>query len=115
MCRGSERGATRIATKRMSFIASSGCSASHADAAVAIRRCWRFGQNKPVTAYMIASEIEGAVVANLEAKEQAAEEMADGMAEHMSDLCARALRGVVPPPIIPHTKRVSIPTWMTAV
>jgi hypothetical protein len=81
----------------------------------AIRRCWRFGQTKPVTAYMIASELEGAVVANLEAKEQAAEEMADGMAEHMRDLCARALRDAVPTPMIPHTKRVSIPTWLTAV
>lgn len=81
----------------------------------AIRRCWRFGQTKPVTAYMIASELEGAVVANLEAKEQAAEEMADGMAEHMRDLCTRALRGTPPQPITPHTKRVSIPTWLTAV
>ncbi len=36
----------------------------------AIRRCWRFGQRKPVNVYLIASELEGAVIANLEAKER---------------------------------------------
>lgn len=41
----------------------------------AIRRCWRFGQSKPVTAHLVASELEGAVVANLDAKEAAFEAM----------------------------------------
>ncbi len=35
------RGATRIASKRMSLMASSGLAASQAEAAAAIRRCWR--------------------------------------------------------------------------
>lgn len=52
----------------------------------AIRRCWRFGQTQPVTVYLIASELEGNVVANLEAKEAAAEAMAEAMAEHMREL-----------------------------
>lgn len=51
-----------------------------------IRRCWRFGQSREVTAYLIASELEGAVVSNLLAKERKYERMADAMQKHMRDL-----------------------------
>lgn len=80
----------------------------------AIRRCWRFGQTRPVTIHMIASETEGPVVANLEAKEHAAEYMADQMAEHMRDLSARSLRGTPPPQFTPHATQMKVPTWLTA-
>jgi hypothetical protein len=59
----------------------------------AIRRCWRFGQDREVFAYLIASELEGAVVANLREKERRYELMADAMVEHMKDLCAAEVRG----------------------
>jgi hypothetical protein len=49
----------------------------------ATRRCWRFGQTKPVTAYLVASELEGAVVANLNAKERAFETMADALSAQL--------------------------------
>jgi hypothetical protein len=52
----------------------------------AIRRCWRFGQSREVTAYLIASELEGAVVSNLLAKERKYERMAEAMQKHMRDL-----------------------------
>lgn len=61
----------------------------------AIRRFWRFGQTKEVTAHFIASELEGAVVANLRRKEADAERMADAMVDHMADLSAADLRGAV--------------------
>lgn len=51
-----------------------------------IRRCWRFGQLRPVEVYFIASELEGAVVANLKRKELAFELMLDSMSVHMTDL-----------------------------
>ena len=35
----------------------------------AVRRCWRFGQKRPVDVHIFASELEGAVVANLKRKE----------------------------------------------
>lgn len=57
-----------------------------------LRRCWRFGQTKPVTAYLIASELEGAVVSNLRAKEQKYEKMAAAMAEQMQEFCAAELK-----------------------
>lgn len=59
----------------------------------AVRRCWRFGQTREVTAYLVASELEGAVVANLTRKEEKYEAMADAMARHMRDLTSKAVRG----------------------
>lgn len=77
----------------------------------AIRRCWRFGQTKPVNVHLIASELEGAVVANLEAKEAAADAMADAMAEHMRDLCRRAVAGQ-PVPSTASGQPMEIPQWL---
>lgn len=42
----------------------------------AVRRCWRFGQHRPVDVHVFASEAEGQVVANLKRKEAEAAEMA---------------------------------------
>jgi hypothetical protein len=58
----------------------------------AIRRCWRFGQNSPVDVYMIASEREGAVVANLRRKEEKYEAMAAAMESEMQEFCIEQLR-----------------------
>lgn len=60
----------------------------------AVRRFWRFGQKRPVTAHFIASELEGAVVANLRRKEADAEHMAAQMVAHMADLSAENLKGM---------------------
>lgn len=61
----------------------------------AVRRFWRFGQSKPVTAHIIASELEGATVANIKRKEADAERMAAAMVMHMADLSSEAVRGMV--------------------
>lgn len=45
----------------------------------AIRRCWRFGQKRPVDVWFVAADIEGNVVANIERKDKQAKEMADRM------------------------------------
>lgn len=58
----------------------------------AVRRFWRFGQTKPVNVHFIASEIEGAVVANLRRKEADAARMVEQMVAHMADLSAASLR-----------------------
>jgi hypothetical protein len=60
----------------------------------AVRRFWRFGQSREVTAHFIASELEGAVVANLKRKEHDAERMAAGMVAHMADLSSIEVRGM---------------------
>lgn len=59
----------------------------------AVRRFWRFGQTKPVTAHFIASELEGAVVANIKRKDADAERMAAGMVKYMADLSSAEIRG----------------------
>lgn len=61
----------------------------------AVRRFWRFGQTKPVTAHIIASELEGATVANIKRKEADADRMAAAMVLHMADLSSEAVRGMV--------------------
>lgn len=48
-----------------------------------IRRCWRFGQTKPVDAYIVYDWAEGAVVENLRRKELESTEMAERMVEIM--------------------------------
>ena len=45
----------------------------------AVRRCWRFGQTKPVDVYIIIADTEGAVKANIERKERDFNEMLQGM------------------------------------
>jgi helicase-like protein len=54
----------------------------------AVRRCWRFGQKRPVRVHIFASEAEGAVVSNLKRKE--AESLA--MAQALSSETLAAVR-----------------------
>lgn len=61
----------------------------------AVRRFWRFGQTKAVTCHIIASELEGATVANIKRKEADADRMAAAMVMHMADLSSQAVRGSV--------------------
>lgn len=60
----------------------------------AVRRFWRFGQTKPVTAHIVSSEIEGAIIANIRRKDQDAERMAAAMVRHMGNLSSAAVRGL---------------------
>lgn len=61
---------------KMAFV---GLSDSFEQYYQAVRRCWRFGQDYPVDVYIITADVEGAVKANIERKEQAFEEMLHGM------------------------------------
>lgn len=58
-----------------------------------VRRFWRFGQTQEVYAHFIASEIEGAVVANIRRKEADAERMAVAMVRYMADLSSQEVLG----------------------
>ncbi len=79
----------------------------------AVRRFWRFGQSKPVNVHFIASEMEGAVVANLKRKEADAERMAAAMVMHMADLSSAAVRGSVRDrPDYNPTIPMKIPAWV---
>jgi hypothetical protein len=62
---------------------------------------------------MIASEIEGAVVKNLQDKERKYEAMAEAMAAHMIDLCRVEVRGGRVSTSTYEPKRsMELPTWL---
>ena len=56
-----------------------GLSDSYEQYYQALRRCWRFGQQHEVHAYIVISEKEGAVKANIERKEADSRRMRDAM------------------------------------
>lgn len=59
----------------------------------AVRRCWRFGQTKPVNVHLIVAETEGAVLANIKRKEADAQAMAENMVAEMSEIEMESVRG----------------------
>ncbi len=50
-----------------------------------IRRCYRFGQGRPVHAYIVLSQIEDAIYANVMRKEQEARAMSQKLIEHVME------------------------------
>ena len=70
-----------------------GLSDSFEEMDQAIHRCHRYGQTEPVHVYIITSELEGAVVRNIERKRQDHETMTDHMLAEMKDLNAADLHG----------------------
>ncbi len=68
------------ACARMVFM---GASHSFEQTYQAVRRCWRFGQSRPVDVYVIRAENEDAIVANYRRKESDVERLSERMVEHM--------------------------------
>lgn len=51
----------------------------------AVRRCWRFGQQNPVTVHIITTEGERGVMANLQRKAKQADAMFTSLVAHMNE------------------------------
>jgi hypothetical protein len=80
----------------------------------AVRRSWRFGQTRPVNVHVFASELEGAVVANLRRKERDADAMARALGAETAAGVRAEVRGLEREtnpyePKMPMT----IPSWLT--
>jgi len=58
----------------------------------AIRRCWRFGQDREVNVYIVISEQEGAVLENIKRKEKDFEIMQDGMIKFTKTINAENIK-----------------------
>lgn len=58
----------------------------------AIRRCWRFGQERPVAVWIVSSTAEVEIVANVRRKESEAAEVAASIIDTMRDAEIRAVR-----------------------
>ena len=56
-----------------------------------IRRCWRFGQRKPVQAHMVVSEAERLIVEKERRKEATADTLTRNLIEHMRDFERREM------------------------
>lgn len=58
-------------------------SHSHEQFYQCVRRCWRFGQTRPVTVHIVTSEAEASVLNNMRRKERAASEMMQKIVDNM--------------------------------
>lgn len=70
-----------------------------------IRRCWRFGQSRPVTVDIITTEGERGVLANLRRKAEQADEMFSRLVAQMNHALSIE-RGNN------HTKALEVPAWL---
>lgn len=95
---------------KMAFV---GLSDSFEQYFQAVRRCWRFGQKKPVDVYVITSEAEGAVVQNIKRKENDAMKMILNMVEHTRAYVKENVKsGVVMDKSYCPTESIKIPEWL---
>lgn len=95
---------------RLAFV---GLSDSYEQFYQAVRRCWRFGQTKPVNAHLVISNLEGAVLSNLKRKERDAAKMAEEMVAHMADISSETIRGVKRDSAIYKPKhQIQLPEWL---
>jgi superfamily II DNA or RNA helicase len=80
-----------------------------------IRRCWRFGQKREVHAHIFASQLEGAIVANLKRKEADAKTMADALSAETLAAVQQSVLGMVREsnPYKP-AKPIIAPAWLTS-
>ena len=70
-----------------------------------VRRCWRFGQKKPVIVDVITTEGELAVLKNLQRKALAAENMFDNIIGYMNESLSMREKNN-------HIKPIEIPKWI---
>lgn len=59
----------------------------------AVRRCWRFGQQKPVDVHIVISDREGAVLDNIKRKQRQHDQMSIEMCKIMRDYTIADIKG----------------------
>ena len=62
----------------------------------AIRRCWRFGQERTVNCHIITTDTEGNVLENIKRKESDAKKMRDKMIKNTMDITKKELNSTFP-------------------
>jgi hypothetical protein len=73
----------------------------------AVRRCWRFGQTRPVKVDVVTSEGESGVLANLKRKAEAADEMFAKLVSLMNDHLRIERKNQF-------TKKEKVPSWLSS-
>ena len=69
-----------------------GLSHSYEQFYQAVRRCWRFGQQRPVVVHIVTSDAERAILENVQEKQAAADEMVAQMVSMMQGTMKEELR-----------------------
>lgn len=97
---------------RMAFV---GVTDSFESYYQAVRRCWRFGQTRPVDVHLFSSSQEGAVASNLRRKERDAKEMAEALSAETAGAVMAEVIGEAKRETNTHnaTKRVAVPSFLT--
>lgn len=79
----------------------------------AIRRCYRFGQDKEVNVHIVISEQEGAVKVNIERKEKAYVEMFSKMVKYTQKILTEEIHGTIKETIEYNPQiEMIIPDWL---
>ena len=79
----------------------------------AVRRCWRFGQKKPVDVYIVISDAEGCVKENIERKQRDAERMTSELVRFTKNILAADLHHTVRMSESYYAlERMEIPEWL---
>jgi hypothetical protein len=73
----------------------------------AVRRCWRFGQNRPVLVDLVTTEGGTNALVNLQRKAKQAERMFDALIAHMND--ALTIRRDQT-----YDREAKVPAWLTS-
>lgn len=73
-----------------------------------VRRCWRFGQKRPVTVDIVTTEGERGVLENLKRKAAQADQM-------FSNLVAQMNAAMAIDRAFAHTKQVEVPGWLSTI
>jgi helicase-like protein len=95
---------------RMAFV---GLSDSYEQYYQAIRRCWRYGQKRPVDVYVVLAEPERAILANVRRKEAQARTLADGVMAGALEAQRQALRGTTKGDSYEPRLPLTLPDWLT--
>lgn len=79
----------------------------------AVRRCWRFGQENKVNAYIVISALEGVVIENIRRKDKDSETMKQEMLNYTRDSVINNLTETktIKTEYQPN-KRMELPSWM---
>jgi hypothetical protein len=96
-------------------MAFTGLSDSYEQFYQAVRRCWRFGQEREVRCHIVTDRTEGAVVENIRQKDARAKLMAEQMTKHMAYVSRGELReDVAFATKYTAQKTMATPSWLTA-
>jgi DNA modification methylase len=94
---------------RMVFV---GLSDSYEQYFQAIRRCWRFGQTRPVQAHIVLAEPEEPIYTNVLRKQREAEATLGELVKHVAAFEQEEIGNMEKRADTPHTKPMQPPAWL---